>query len=107
MTEFLGYGISGVPYGCTYALFAVGLVLTYQATGVFNFAFGAQAYLAAYVYTWLTVIHGFPVWAAFVLCVCVLSPGLGLVLDRYLFRKIPNTNNMAKVVTGISLFVGI
>src|SRR5271166_3796805 len=107
MTEFLGYGISGVPYGCTYALFAVGLILTYQATGVFNFAFGAQAYLAAFVFTWLTQVQQFPVWAAFVLSVVVLSPALGLIFNRYLFSQIPNNNNMAKVVTGIALFVGI
>ena len=28
----------GVPFGCTYALVAICLCLTYQATGVFNFA---------------------------------------------------------------------
>ena len=44
MEQFLGYAVPGIPDGCAYAVFAVGLVLTYQATGVFNFAFGAQAY---------------------------------------------------------------
>ncbi|HEX3566974.1 MAG TPA: hypothetical protein VHU17_16515, partial [Acidimicrobiales bacterium] len=34
-------------------------------------------------------------------------PLLGLIFDRYLFRKIPNTNTTAKLVTGIALFVGI
>ena len=47
MEQFLGFAIPGIPYGCIYAIFAVGLVLTYQATGVFNFAFGAQAYASA------------------------------------------------------------
>ena len=36
----------------------------------------------------------------------LLAPALGLVFDRYLFRKIPNTNTTAKLVTGITLFVG-
>ena len=51
MEQFLGFAIPGIPFGCTYAMVAVGLVLTYQATGVFNFAFGAQAYLSAFIFT--------------------------------------------------------
>ena len=107
MEQFLGFAIPGIPFGCTYALFAVGLVLTYQATGVFNFAFGAQAYAAAFVYTWTTQVHHLPVGLAFFLTVLVMSPGLGLVFDHFLFSRIPAHNNMAKVVTGLSLFVGI
>ncbi len=107
MENFLGFAIPGIPYGCTYAIVAVGLVLTYQATGVFNFAFGAQAYTSAFVYTKLVQNDGLPVWLAFLISVVVLAPALGLAFDRFLFRKIPNTNNTAKLVTGISLFVGI
>src|SRR5579871_1758566 len=107
MSQFLGFAIPGIPYGCTYAIVAVGLVLTYQATGVFNFAFGAQAYMSAYIYSKLVQNAGLPVGLAFFLSVVVMAPLFGLVLDRFLFRKIPNTNTTAKLVTGISLFVGI
>jgi len=107
MEQFIGTGISGIPYGCTYAMVAVGLVLTYQATGVFNFAFGAQAFASAFIFTWLVQEHGFPVWASFVLSVIVLGPVLGLTFDRLLFRHIPSTNTTAKIVTGIALLVGI
>ncbi len=107
MEHFLGFAIPGIPYGCTYAIVAVGLVLTYQATGVFNFAFGAQAYTSAFVYTKLVQNEQLPVWLAFLLSVVVLAPLLGLIFDRFLFRKIPNTNATAKLVTGIALFVGI
>ena len=48
-----------------------------------------------------------PIWLAFVISVVLLAPAFGLVLDRYLFRKIPNSNTTAKLVTGITLFVGI
>ena len=107
MEHFLGFAIPGVPYGCTYAIVAVGLVLTYQATGVFNFAYGAQAYTSAFLFTWLVQNEGLPTWLAFVLSVLILAPGLGLAFDRFLFRKIAPTNTTAKLVTGISLFVGI
>jgi branched-chain amino acid transport system permease protein len=105
--HFLGFAIPGVPYGCTYAIVAVGLVLTYQATGVFNFAYGAQAYISAYAFTKLVQNEHMPVGLAFLLSVVLLAPLLGLAFDRLLFRKIPNTNTTAKLVTGISLFVGI
>ena len=107
MEHFLGFAIPGIPYGCTYAIVAVGLVLTYQATGVFNFAYGAQAYLSAYVFTRLVQDEHLPVWLSFVLSVVVLGPAVGLAFDYFLFRKIATTNTTAKLVTGISLFVGI
>ncbi len=107
MEHFLGFAIPGVPYGCTYAIVAVGLVLTYQATGVFNFAYGAQAYISGYAFTKLVQTVHLPVGVAFVLSVVVLAPLIGLAFDRLLFSKIPNSNTTAKLVTGISLFVGI
>ncbi len=107
MEHFLGFAIPGVPYGCTYAIVAVGLVLTYQATGVFNFAYGAQAYLSAFLFTRLVQNEHLPVWLSFVLTVVVLGPVVGVAFDRLLFSKIANTNTTAKLVTGISLFVGI
>lgn len=107
MEQFFGFAIPGVPYGCAYAVFAVGLVLTYQATGVFNFAYGAQAYTSAFLFAWLIENQHLPLWVAFVLAVVVVGPGLGLAFDRFLFRHIPSTNSTAKVVTGLSLLVGI
>ena len=107
MEQFFGFAIPGIPYGCAYAIFAVGLVLTYQATGVFNFAYGAQAYTSAFLFAWLIETRHWPVWTAFVLAVLIVGPGLGLAFDRLLFRHIPSTNSTAKLVTGLSLLVGI
>lgn len=107
MQQLISFGVGGIPYGCTYAIVAVGLVLTYQTTGVFNFAFGAQAYTSGFVFTWLVQQQDLPVWLAFLLAVVVLAPGLGVLLDRFLFSRIPNTNTTAKLVTGIALLVGI
>ena len=67
MEQFLGFALPGVPYGCTYALVAVCLVLTYQATGVFNFAFGAQAFASAFIFTYLTQYHNWSGFEAFLL----------------------------------------
>jgi branched-subunit amino acid ABC-type transport system permease component len=105
--QFFGFAIPGIPYGCAYALFAVGLVLTYQTTGVFNFAFGAQAFASAFLFIILSSNAGLPLWLSFIIAVVIGAPLLGLIIDRYLFRRIANTNSVAKVVTGIALLVGI
>jgi branched-subunit amino acid ABC-type transport system permease component len=84
----------------------MGLVLTYRTTGVFNFAFGAQAFVSAFTYTVL-VGRGVPVWPAFVVSVVVLAPVLGWVLDRFLFRRIAPTNTTAKLVSAVAVFVAL
>jgi len=104
--QFLSYAVPGVPFGCTFAIMAVGLVLTYRATGVFNFAFGAQAYASAFVYAELTD-HGMEKWAAFVLAVVVMAPVLGLAFDRLIFRHIASANVTGKIVSSIGLLVAI
>ena len=107
MEQLLGFAVPGIPYGCAYAIFAVGLVLTYRTTGVFNFGYGAQAYASAFLFAWMVQVHQVPVWLAFVVAVVLVGPALGLALDRLLFRRIPTTHTTAKVVTGLSLLVGI
>ena len=107
MEQFLGFALPGVPYGCTYALVAVCLVLTYQATGVFNFAFGAQAYASAFVFTYLTQFQNWSGFEAFLVSVVVLGPAMGFAFDRLIFRHIPNVNSTAKMVCSLALLVGI
>jgi branched-chain amino acid transport system permease protein len=107
LEQFLGFALPGIPYGCAYALFAVGLVLNYQTTGVFNFAFGAQAFGSAFIFALLVQNASLPMWLAFLIAVVIGAPLLGVLFDRLLFRRIANSNTIAKVVTGIALLVGI
>lgn len=107
MSNFLDYAIPGIPQGCEYALIAVGLVLTFRATGVFNLAFGAQAFVAAFAYDLLNQYHNWPQWAAFVVAVLVISPAIGLALDRFLFRHIPTASTTAKVLSTVGLLIAV
>jgi branched-subunit amino acid ABC-type transport system permease component len=99
--------LSGMSYGSVYALLAVGLVLTYKTSGVFNLAYGAQAFVAGAVYFDLRVRHGLPIPIAFVVAVFLVSPLLGLLLERALFRYLRNAPPVARLVTTLALLVAI
>jgi branched-chain amino acid transport system permease protein len=107
MEQLLGFALPGVPFGCTYALVAICLCLTYQATGVFNFAFGAQAFASGYVFTYLTQIHGWSGFTAFLVSVVLMGPLMGWAFDKLIFRRISNSNSVAKMVCSLALLVGI
>ena len=50
MDKFLNLVISGTVTGAIYSIMASGLVLTYQTSGIFNFAHAAVAFTSAYLY---------------------------------------------------------
>lgn len=106
MSQFLSYALPGIPFGCAYALMAVGLVLTFKASGVFNLAFGAQAYVAALVFD-VAVGNGWPRAAAFVFAVVILSPAIGLTFDRALFRSTHTADTLVKLVPSLGLLIAI
>jgi branched-subunit amino acid ABC-type transport system permease component len=107
MEQFLGFALPGVPAGCTYALVAICLCLTYQATGVFNFALGAQAFASGYIFAYLTEYQNWSGFEAFLVTVVVMGPFMGWAFDRLIFRHIANSNTVAKMVCSLALLVGI
>ena len=50
MSDFWPFVIAGLATGSLYGLAAMGLVLTYKTSGIFNFAHGAIAAAAAYIF---------------------------------------------------------
>ena len=107
MEELLTAIVRGLPFGCIYALLAIGLVLTYKTSGVFHIAYGAQAFVAAAVYYDTRVRHGWSIPWAVLLSVFIVSPLVGVLLERLLFRHQRNAPPMARLVTSIGLLVAI
>lgn len=107
MTDLLSYVIQGIPVGCVYALVAIGIVLTYKTSGVLNLAFGAQAFVAAAVYYDTVARNDWPPLLGFALAVVVISPLLGLVLDKLLYRHLRTAPPIAKLVVSIGLLVAL
>src|SRR5258708_404367 len=96
-----------MSYGSVYALLAVGLVLTYKTSGIFTLAYGAQAFVAGAVYFDMRVRHELPIPLAFVVAVFIVSPLLGLFLERALFRYLRTATPVARLVTTLALLVAI
>jgi ABC-type branched-subunit amino acid transport system permease subunit len=107
VTQLVEYVILGIPIGCVFALLAVGLVLTYKASGVFNLAFGAQAFVSAAVFYDMRSRHELPLWLAFFVSVVLVGPLLGLVLYQALFRHLRTASGIARLVTSLGLLVAI
>lgn len=107
MSDLIDYVIRGIPFGCVFALLAIGLVLTYKTSGVFNLAFGAQAYVSAGVFYNTVINHDWPLLPAFVLAVFIVSPVVGLILDRFLFRYLRTAPALAKLVVALGLAVAM
>lgn len=105
--DFFRAVLQGTPPGAVYALIALGFVLTYKTSGVFNLAFGAQAFVSAVVYFKLHVEWEWPVLPSVVLSVFLLAPLLGLVLERFIFRNLRTASSVAKLVVSIGLTVAL
>ena len=81
MSTLLPFIVIGLTTGAVYGLAGVGLVLTYKTSGVFNFAYGALAAVAAYTFYVLHVLNGWAWPAAAVVAVLVVGPLMGLILE--------------------------
>ena len=99
--------LQGMPAGAVYALVALGFVLTYKTSGVFNLAFGAQAYVSAAMYFKARVVWEWGIVPSVILSVFVLAPLIGLLLERLIFRPLRNVSAVPKLVVGIGLAVAI
>jgi len=105
--DLISSGIQGFPVGCVFALVAVGFVLTYKVSGVFNLAFGAQAYVAAAVYYDLRVNHGWPTPPAAIVAVLLVSPALGVLLYFAIYRYLRTSPPVARLAVSIGLLVAL
>jgi branched-subunit amino acid ABC-type transport system permease component len=98
------YVVTGIADGAIYALAALGLVLTYKTSGIFNFAIGAQAAASAYVFYSLRETVGLP-WPVAALGSLLL---VGLVGSLFLERMaywLTGAPPAMKVVATIGLLV--
>ena len=95
MGFFLEVLIGGLMTGVLYSLVALGLVLIFKASGVFNFAQGAMVLFAAL--SLVRLMEWMPFALAFALT-CVVMVGLAFAIERVVLRPLVNQ-------PGITLFM--
>jgi len=107
VTVFLTYTALGLVIGAIYSIAACGLVLTYNTSGVFNFAHGAQAMIGAFVYYQVNTTWGVPALPSVILVIGVLGPGMGILLHRYVMKGLGNTEAVTKIVVTVAIMLGL
>ena len=107
MREYLPFLVIGLASGSIYAIAAMGLVVTYKTSGVFNFAHGAVGMIATFIFYSLRVDAGVPTWLAAALAILVVAPAIGVVIDRVLLRRLRGAAASSYVVVSLGLLVGL
>jgi branched-chain amino acid transport system permease protein len=107
--QFLEVFISGLLAGVLYSLVALGFVLIFKASGVFNFAQGSMVLLAGLALVrsldWL-VAKGFPVWAAIVaglLFAAVIMAITAFLVERYVLGPLVNQDGLILFMSTIGV----
>ncbi len=106
MQDLLPFIVIGLTAGSIYGLAGVGLVLTYKTSGVFNFAYGAIAAVAAFVFYDLWQREGIDWRISAVLAILVLGPLMGILLEL-LTRMLSRVSTEYQVVGMVGLALGI
>ncbi|MFC4946680.1 ABC transporter permease subunit [Pseudonocardia sp. GCM10023141] len=118
MSEIFLFLVLGLGVGAVYAALTLGIVLTYQGTGMINFAAAAIAAVPMYVYEALTRgqltlpipwLPAFdvgtpPTWAAVAIAVLVAGV-LGALIELAISRPLRKAPPLAKVVAGVGILL--
>jgi branched-chain amino acid transport system permease protein len=97
--------IGGLLSGVMYSLVALGFVLIYKASGVFNFAQGSLVFFAALTFVGLTE-HGLSFAVALVVTLAVMVVA-GLLIERLVLRPLVNQPQISLFMAtiGLSFFI--
>jgi ABC-type branched-subunit amino acid transport system ATPase component/ABC-type branched-subunit amino acid transport system permease subunit len=117
VSQYLLFLVLGLGVGSIYAGLTASIVLTYQGSGVINFAAAAMATLPVYVYSdlqrgqltlplpWVPSIDmSLPTWVS-VLIALIVAAGLGALVDVAVSRPLRNAPVLAKVIAAIGVMV--
>ena len=107
MLKFLTLAVSGLVTGSIYSMMSAGLVLTYEASGVFNFAHAAMAFTSAYFYYQLNTGQHIPIVPSLVITVFIFAPLMGFALQRWIFSRLATAPVYARIVGTIGVLIAL
>lgn len=102
MVFFIETVISGLLAGVMYSLVALGFVLIFKASGIFNFAQGVLALFAALTLTGIMEKLGFSAWTAIPLTLGVMVI-LAILIERLVLQHLVNQEPIILFMATIGL----
>jgi branched-chain amino acid transport system permease protein len=104
MIDFFNYLINGALSGLLYALIAMGFVVIYRASKVFNFAQGELVVFGGYMVWWTIIQMGLPMWVG--LPIAFASSALfGFMIERIFFARLVGESVFSMVMVTIGLLI--
>lgn len=103
MSFFLEVLIGGLLSGVMYSLVAIGFVLVYKSSGVFNFAQGSMLLFAALTVAGL-MERGASLWSALAIAAIVMIL-LGVMIERWIMRPLVNQSLMSLFMATVGLSI--
>ncbi len=100
--------INGILNGGTLALIALGIVLIYKASEVFNFAAGQMVMIGAYLVWWFAggpgenAIVSLPLWAA-IIAGMIIAVLIGFLIERVALRPMTGQPLLAIILMTLGL----
>lgn len=102
MQEFVSYALLGLGAGAVYTLLAQGLVVIHRASGVLNFALGAQAMVAAYIQHALT--GSMSTLLATIIAV-LISAVIGVAVHLLIMQPLGRSAPLVRITAALSVLL--
>lgn len=106
MHDYMPLIVSGVANGSLVAIAAMGLVLSYKASGIFNFAHGAVGAVAAGVFYQLYALNGLPAWLALLITLVGVGVIFGFVMER-VATFVASASTTMKIVATLGIMISL
>jgi sulfate-transporting ATPase len=104
LTTAIQFAVFGLGIGAVFALLAQGLVVTYNGSGVLNFAHGAEAMIGAYVFWQLRHEEHWSFLTSFTVAVGGVTL-IGLGIYQLIMRPLRTASSLARVVATLGVLV--
>jgi len=106
VSSYVPFLIIGITVGTVYGLSAMGLVLTYKTTGVFNLGHGSIGVGSAVIFYQLRQKEHWPAWLAGVVAILLFGVVVGALIEP-VARRLAAVSTAYKVVATVGLILAV
>lgn len=104
MIDFLNYLINGALIGLLYALIAMGFVVIYRASKVFNFAQGELVVFGGFLVWWMVLQMNLPLYLGLPLAFAAAAL-FGLLIESVFFSRLVGESVFSMVMVTLGLLI--